>query len=113
MTDNTQGGRIILQQMGGSHKIAAMPGASRFLTYPSTRDSEHGAGEGALSFRFPRPGKGKPNYIKVVLEADDTYTVLFKSLHNRRCRTTKSYNGVYAENLKSLFESETGLYLTF
>lgn len=106
----------ILTQMGGAGKLKLMTGAKNFIAL-----------ESGVSFEFPNR-KG-PNYMKVTLEPDDTYTVEF----GRKRRITDAMatmdpekpvsmddfykklseqKDVYWEDLKEIFERETGLYLS-
>jgi hypothetical protein len=96
-----------------------MTGASNFI--------DHG---NALSFEFPT-NKGKPNYVKITLGQDDTYSMelgrkrptsvsaMAKLPDNATAEDfknlvyTKLYeaNGVYFDDLQDIFEKRTGLYL--
>ena len=89
---------------GGMGQIATMTGAKNFMSHSDER--------GGLSFKFPRPSAGKPNYVKVTLTDADTYTVEFGSLHGLNYRVLSSVSDVYAESLSGLFERSTGLYLS-
>ncbi len=108
----------ILTQMGGAGKLKLMTGAKNFIALDS-----------GVSFEFPTVHRR--NYIKVTLEPDDTYTVEF----GRKKRITPGLMGamdpekpismedfytkisehtdIYFDQLKELFEKETGLYLSF
>ena len=89
--------------MGGFGRIKAMTGAKNFV--------DHGNG---LSFMFPNSQRSKPNAVKIILEPDDTYTVTFA----RRAKGGLSigaesvHRGIYFDQLKDLFEHETGLALS-
>jgi hypothetical protein len=91
----------ILGQMGGAGRLAAMVGASMFV-----------GGENSLMFAFK--GCPKANKCRVTLDADDTYTVDFFKLKNRGLdvATFKSVDGIYADQLRRLFEQTTGLALS-
>lgn len=91
----------ILRQLGGVGRLSAMIAASSF--------SDHGD---ALSFKFK--GCRKYNVCKVTLAPDDTYTVELRhfSLRTLKDKNEVSFSGIYADNLKNLIESETGLYLS-
>ena len=109
----------IAQQMGGIGRLKTMTGARNFI--------DHG---NALSFEFPT-NKGKPNYVKITLGQDDTYSMEFgrkrptsvsamaKLPDNATAEDfknlvyTKLYeaNGVYLDDLQDIFEKRTGLYL--
>lgn len=106
-------GQTILRQMGGARRLSMMIGAKNFTVYKAEADSEHGEGMGAAAFKFPRPGRGKPNYVKIVLNGRDYYDVTFGSIHGYKFKPMKEYTDISASGLQSLFERETGLYLTF
>lgn len=103
-----EGARIaktLLKQMGGSSRLKAMIGAKDFLSYKNN-----------LQFKFSNGRiKDKPNYIDIELDkGSDTYTVEFGrisrgGLDYKRLRTV---DGIYADQLKSLFERHTGLRLS-
>ena len=102
---------ILLQMGGGAGKIKAMTGAKNFIALPS-----------GVSFDFP--SRKGPNHVKVTLEPDDTYTVEFgrkagvQALMSGKVdaenyyKKGNEYKDVYAEDLKEMFERETGLYLS-
>tara|TARA_Y100000389_G_scaffold193292_2_gene221909 strand:- start:1439 stop:2455 length:1017 start_codon:yes stop_codon:yes gene_type:complete len=106
-------GQTILRQMGGARRLSMMIGAKNFVVYKAEADSEYGEGMGAAAFKFPRPGRGKPNYVKIVLNGRDYYDVKFGSIHGYKFKPMKEYTDISASGLQSLFERETGLYLTF
>ena len=100
---------IILQQLGG-HKFAVMTGASHFISDGNT-----------LRMTLPR-NKSKANRLFITLDDDDTYTMRFfhytsprldsKTLAYKPEKVTEValYNGVYFDQLCSIFESVTWLY---
>jgi len=102
MERNPEIAATILRQMGGMGKICAMTGAKNFIDY----------GNG-VSFRFPNNVKGRPNTFKVTLDPDDTYSVEFGRCRGTTYKILKTLNGIYWDMLKSLFEQESGLYLSF
>jgi len=93
--------KIISEQMGGINKMMAMAGAKNFV--------DHGD---ALSFKFK--ACKKYNYCKVTLdEGLDLYNVTFSKVDKWGAQTNeKNIAAVYADQLKKVFESETGLYLS-
>jgi len=88
----------ILNQLGGN-RFCAMTGAKNLL--------DHGD---ALSFKVGRGAAGGINYVKVVLAADDTYTVEFWKVAKRGLDVRKLHevDGVYAADLRRCFEGHTG-----
>jgi len=99
-------GQEILRQLGGSRWLQMMIGAKNFMV-----GHTNGGALGGLSFKFPRPGRGKPNFVRILLMGDDTYSVEFMSLHGYNARSMSKVDGIYADQLRGLFERNTGLYL--
>lgn len=91
----------ILAQLGGSGRLSAMIGAHNF---GGTNDS--------LQLKFRARAKNASNTVKVRLEADDTYTVEFWACRGVSARKVSEKSDVYADNLRAVFEHETGLYLS-
>ena len=91
----------ILKQMGGAGKLSAMVSAHDFV---GDKDS--------LQFGFK--GSRKANKCRVILDPTDTYTLEFWKYNKRTfdIQQVGSFEGLYADMLKPVFESETGLYLS-
>lgn len=89
----------IIEQLGGH--LTAMIGAYNM--------SHHA--EGALSFKFKARASNGANHCKVTL-VDDLYTVVFTSVRGMKVTVKGEFEGIYNDQLKALFERETGLYLT-
>jgi hypothetical protein len=98
---NAQQAQTTLNQLGGINKIHAMTGAKDFA-----RDE---AGQ-YVSFKFL--GCKTANYIKITLTWEDLYEMEFGKLKKWEYEVVKSINGVYAEDLKRIFEDTTGLALS-
>ena len=93
---------IILSQLGGN-KFCAMTGAKNFVS-----------GENSLSFALPKMSGVKVNrvrviLVRVVLAIDDTYTVSFFNIRAVNAEPVSTHAGVYCEDLRGVFERETGL----
>lgn len=99
----------ILHQLGGSRFIV-MTGAKEFV-----------ADDYSLRMRLPK-NMSKANVLTIKLEADDTYTMIFRRVTNGRLNK-KTYNWiegkdevireihtVYCDTLQSFFTEVTGLY---
>lgn len=93
-------GQTILQQMGGARRIAMMTGAKNFVMYPN-----------GVRFSWPSKQPSKGNEVKVTLDPSDTYTVEFFNVRQGIPKSVKKYTDIYAEDLISLFERQTGYYL--
>jgi len=108
----------ILTQLGGN-RLTAMTGAHTFLRGITNR------GKTFLEFRIKSKAKNSIKRIKVIYNAGmDLYTVEFWKMPRGIKGIEKfmlfpcdflisSHENVYNEDLKQLFESETGLNLTF
>lgn len=97
--EDRQVAQTILQQLGGQRFIA-MTGA-RNLVFEKK----------CLYFRLPRANKGI-KIVRIRLMPSDTYEVKFvKQARSPSFEETEvaSYDDVYAENLRGVFEAETGL----
>lgn len=64
------------------------------------------------SLLFDIRGCSKFNKIRVTLDAMDTYTVRFIKVGRGGIVRDESLEMVYADNLKAIIESKTGLYLS-
>jgi hypothetical protein len=88
----------IIEQLSGTvGRLVAMTGARDLLDL----------GNG-IAFKLPR-GMGPHRYIEIVLEPSDTYTVQFCKIVKYRKVVNREVGDVYADNLRELFEAETGL----
>jgi hypothetical protein len=99
---NVEIATTIAQQLGGgTRRLGAMIGAHGFT-----------AGDSSLSFRFKAKAKNGSNAMRIVLEPSDTYRVEFLSIRGTSVKSKGVFEDVYAEDLKRIFEGETGLYLS-
>ena len=92
--------QTILKQLGGQGRLSAMLGAKNFL--------DHG---NALSFKFPNRARSKPNYVKVELAPDDTYTVHFARIGSINFKPLGQLEGVHVGQLRQVIEDRIGLRL--
>ncbi len=65
-----------------------------------------------LVFRFKAKARNASNCCRITLQPTDTYKVEFLSVRGTKVTPKGEFEDVYAENLKPLFESKTGLYLS-
>ena len=89
----------ILAQLGGSGRLSAMIGAHNFI--------DHGNG---LSFKFK--GSKVATYCKIELDPTDTYTMTLAKIRKWELHKPQTTAGVYAGQLREVFERATGLYLS-
>lgn len=97
MNNAAQIAGTIKQQLGGG-RFAVMTGAKNF-SYSE---------DGSLNFHIPRTKNIRA--VKVTLDADDTYTMTFMSIHKYNVKTVAEVSGVYCDQLQSVFTEKTGLY---
>ena len=93
----------ISTQMGGAGIMKALLGIDAYRIIE--------IGEGGLAFKFK--GNRNINYCEVKLMPNDTYTMNFKRLTAKHSYHIKTFEDVYCNQLKPLFEKTTGLYLSF
>lgn len=107
---------IILEQLGGN-KFIAMTGSSKFTSVDG----------GNTLFMKLTKNKAKTNTLRITLMPDDTYKMLFSyekmtpikkrifdsSLPSFTTSNQQLFEDVYNDQLKDIFESVTGLYVTF
>lgn len=96
----------IFDQIAGGRRgrFCAMTGAKDFTATAT-----------GLRFRLPSTPhfvKDGINIVKIDLMPTDTYTVTFFKARGSRCAELKQIEGVYCDNLRRVFESETGLTLS-
>ena len=93
---------IILEQLGGN-KFVAMTGATLMH-------------KGDYTLIAKIRGSRIYNQIAIFLNGLDLYDITFKKIGsiktNFRTIVEKNYKDVYAENMKEIIESETGLYIS-
>ena len=99
---------LALSQLTGTNKngvgrLKAMIGAKNF--------AQSGA-DNYVQFQFMRGAKNKANRIQIKLNSMDLYDVRFFNI--RKCEVIErgTFNDVYGEDLKSIFEDATSLYLS-
>ena len=90
----------------GIQKIARFTGAKNFVALNETPERE-----GGLQFRFP--GSTAANTIAIELKWDDTYLVKFYKIRGTSSKLVKEVGGAYCDDLKSIFEDFTAVYLSF
>jgi len=91
----------IISQLGGAGRLVRFIGLNTVL---ETKD-------GAI-LKFPKSPL-KVNLVKITLNGADTYDIEFLRTHGINLKTVSVEKDVYAEDLISFFEKNTGLYLSF
>ena len=91
--------KVTLNQIGGYGRLVAMVGAFNFI-------------KSADSVQFKFKGSKVANHLKITLAGDDTYTMTFGKIRGLDFKPAAPISGVYADNLRPIFERTTGLYLS-
>jgi hypothetical protein len=95
---STEVAETILQQLGGN-RFMAMTGACLFV-----------ADGDALRFRLPSNfAKDGIDAVKITLNGSDTYDLLFSNVRGLDATEIVTVTGIYADQLRDVFRSETDL----
>jgi hypothetical protein len=85
-------------------RLRTMIGADSF-----TKEGEESSW---VAFKFKAKAKNKANYIKITLNPMDTYDLEFCNIRGMKVNWLEPITNVYCDQLKEVFEIETGLYLS-
>lgn len=97
----------IMEQLGGPRRLKMMIGAKNFMALPADASRR-----GGLQFTIPAFGTPRVNVITVELNNMDLYDVKFYFLRSKQVSEVASAKDVFCDNLKSVVEKNTGLYLS-
>jgi hypothetical protein len=97
MTNTGAVAKTILQQLGGG-AFVVMTGAHSFVFDASV-----------VQLKFKAPATNGANCLRIELEPTDTYRVEFWKVRGANAAKVTTVDGVFAEDLRGLFERETGL----
>lgn len=64
------------------------------------------------SLQFKIQGSRKATHVRITLDPTDTYTVEFMKVRGYDVKTVASLSMVYADGLRKVIETNTGLYLS-
>ena len=93
----------LTNSINGGSRLSVMIGAKNFM-----RDEANYT----IGFKFTAKAKNKANYCRIKLNSMDLYDVEFISIRGVNVKTVSVHNDLYADMLKNVFETETGLYLS-
>ena len=108
----------IAKQMGGLNRLAAMLGLNwrkGYFAYDLARrgfgisgfEKKHG-----LALSFPNRKRSRGNAVLIRYDkGPDAYSMAFLNVAGDKVKVVKKYNGIYADQLASTFEKQTGLHL--
>ena len=92
--------KVILSQWGGN-KFITMTGARNLFSLTEQL--------GGLSFKLPKFSGVEINYVKILLNGSDLYDVEFGRIYGNKYTVLNTYSDIYCDQLRELFETETGL----
>jgi hypothetical protein len=98
-TDDMTIAKVILEQLGGIRRLVLMTGANNFVALKN-----------GVSFKIKNR---KVNFVKILLNGKDLYDVYFGKIISGKVKWVSEKNDIYNDQLVSIFESETGMYLRF
>jgi hypothetical protein len=96
--------KSILSQLGG-HKFTVMVGAENYTV----------GEDGGLSFRLPQNNERRVNYVSILLDANDTYTMTFERVRRLKRepyierKLIERRTDVYFDAMQDVFTHVTGL----
>lgn len=93
---NKEQALILIDQLGGN-KFNVMVGAKNYVF-----------GDNGLTFKIGRNCHGI-NGVRIQLEPTDVYTVEFLRVSKKGVIVKSKHEGVYCNELRSLFEKQTGM----
>ena len=88
-----------INQLGGMGRLGAMINARDFMILKA-----------GAQFRFS--GSRKANVVKIKLSENDTYTIEFWKSRGIKWNKVEEFDGVYADQMISIFQDVTGLALS-
>ena len=89
--------KTILHQLGGN-RFLVMTGSKNLI-----------AGKDSISMKLTK-NKSGANYLRITLNAMDTYKMEFISIRSAKMTAKKTFEGIYNDQLQELFTEATGLY---
>jgi hypothetical protein len=89
----------VLRQLGGNRFIA-MTGAKDFFKDDKKQQIGFKIGRNAMSV----------NYVRITLNAMDTYDMEFLSIRNGVLKVKSKADGIYNDQLQDIFTEHTGMY---
>ena len=94
--------QTVINQLGGAGRLKAMIGAKNFVQSQN---------ENWVQFQFMSGAKNKANRIRITLR-NDLYDIDFFVVRKGEKKTKQEFPGIYNDQLVSIFEDSTSLYLS-
>ncbi len=100
MSDSTVARTIIAQLAGSAVQLKLFLGAFD-LVYSDS----------AITFKWKAKAKNSANCCRITLEPSDTYKVEFLRVWGTKVKAITEMTDIYNDQLREIFERETGLYV--
>lgn len=100
--------------MTQAHEILEQLGGRKFLAMTGSKNLAYDNGGRTLQMHLTR-NNAKAKYLRITLEANDTYTMVFSKptgMYGMDLQEVAKYEGVYNDMLQTLFTKVTGLQTT-
>jgi len=95
--------QTVISQLGGAGRLKAMIGAKNFVQ--SQADSW-------VKFQFMSGAKNKANRLRITLNSQDLYDLTFFTVRKGEMVVKEEFSDIYCDQLVSIFEDSTSLYLS-
>jgi hypothetical protein len=110
-TTKTENGTMATLNQIESTTFAQIGGVRAMVMIGGTVQIGHGK-PNQFWFKFKARGLNGINSVKITLDADDTYTMVFSRMTIKGENVKVDLSGVYADQLVGIIERKTGLYLS-
>ena len=94
--------QTVINQLGGAGRLKAMIGAKNFVQSQT---------DNWVQFQFMSGAKNKANRLRITLR-NDLYDIDFFVVRKGEKKTKQEFTGIYNDQLVSIFEDSTSLYLS-
>jgi hypothetical protein len=95
--------RTTYEQFGGNRAMFMLGGRAHY----SSKDPNF------LGVKWPNKQRSRGNYVEIrYVPGLDLYTMEFFNSTARAHKSVKKYEGVYGDQLRTIFEEQTGWYLS-
>lgn len=84
---------------------------NKALVMMGAKNKVYSTKEGAITFKIGR-NAGKVTHIKIYLNAKDLYDIKFYRIYGGKSKVLKEYNDLYNNQIHSVIENVTGMYLS-
>lgn len=99
--------KLVLDQLTLSNH-----GMNRLVTMVEAKNFVQSENDNWVRFQFMKSSGTKARYVQITLNGSDLYDVEFYRMWKLEKKVVSVHENVYFDQLKALFEAETGFYLS-